>query len=135
MSYDLSIRADETFSQFTSGSDLRSFIGQLQGVKPNGDWGFAFGDSKSVWMEIDLEVVSEEGDYLEDGSPEESGINCIRLHIPYQFSTDWQQTYLPAALAIADHLGWLLMDEQTSERITEIRPERETVKKPWWRFW
>ncbi len=136
MSYDLSIHADDTFSQFTSASDLRSFIGRLENVQPNGDWGFAFGDSKSAWMEIDLEVVSEEGDFLEDALREDTGINCIRLHIPYGFlGDDWQQTYLPAALAIANHLGWPVWDEQTGERITEIRPQGETVKKPWWKFW
>jgi hypothetical protein len=136
VSYDLSINANDTFSQYTSATDLRSFIGQLDNVHPNGEWNFVLGDGESDWMEIDLEVVTEEGDFCEDCSPELSGINCIRLHIPYPFmSDDWQQTYLPTALAIANHLHWPLLDEQTGQTIIEFTKEVRSTHKPWWKFW
>ena len=136
ISYDLSICSDEAFSEFAPATELRSFVEQLENVKPNGEWGFALGKGKSNWMEIDLEVVSDEGDYLGDVSPDRRGINCVRLHIPYSFLNDgWQQIYLPTALAISDYLHWPLVDAQTDETIIEIPPDVHPAKKPWWRFW
>jgi hypothetical protein len=69
-------------------------------------------------MEIDLELVSEDGDYIgdEEGASE-TEINCLRLHIPYGFfrAEGFAEEYLPTALAIAKHLGWTLLDEQTDK--------------------
>jgi hypothetical protein len=68
-------------------------------------------------MEFDLELVSEEGDIIEDSGDETTEINCLRLHVPYgmfrqaAFATE----YLPTALAIAKHVGWTLLDEQTDQ--------------------
>jgi hypothetical protein len=67
-------------------------------------------------MEIDLELVSEDGDYIGDEpGASTTEINCLRLHISYGFFREKQldQEYIPIALAIARHLGWTLLDEQT----------------------
>jgi hypothetical protein len=132
MSYDLTIRSDETYSQATAREALNQFLLQLPCVQPNGKFGFLLDDPPERWMEIDLEVVSEDGDCLLEDWKTYDTTNCIRLHIPYQFlGSALESGYLPTALAIAEFVGWPLYDEQTDRIVT-----RETVgRKAWWRFW
>lgn len=88
-------------------------------------------------MEIDFEVVSEEGDNIEEDGAQYEAINCIRLHIPDPFLGDAiDLDYLPTAHTVASHLGWSLYDEQTEEylsKTTDSKPPRGG--KPWWKFW
>ena len=118
MSYDLSIRADDRYSRMTAKAPLAAFIATLPNVKPNGTSGFVLDDPPARWMEIDLELVSEDGDYIgdEEGASE-TDINCLRLHIPYGFFREkgLAQEYLPTAQAVAKHVGWTLLDEQTGQ--------------------
>jgi hypothetical protein len=66
MSYDLTIAKDEKFSTSTSFAGLSAFLRTLGGVKPNGNRGFVFESSRVRHMEIDLEVVNDEGDNIEE---------------------------------------------------------------------
>ena len=61
MSFDLTIKPDEVYSRTTPKAALDSFVAQLPGIKPNGSRGFGLDEQPKRWMEIDLEVVSEEG--------------------------------------------------------------------------
>jgi hypothetical protein len=132
MSYDLTIRGDETYSRTTPRAALGAFLLQLPCVKPNGEHGFVLDDPPSRWMEIDLEVVSEEGDSILESWRTYDTTNCINLHIPYQFLGDAPESdYFPTALAIADFVGWPLYDPQTDEIVTREKLRR----RPWWRFW
>jgi hypothetical protein len=118
MSYDLSIMADRKYSQMTSRARLASFIASLPNIQPNGYTGFILDDDETRLMEIDPEIVSEDGDslYRKEGV-DMAVVNCVRLHIPYGcFCEDrFDKEYLPTALAIAEFLGWTLLDEQTAE--------------------
>ncbi|MBI3866622.1 MAG: hypothetical protein HY290_32470 [Planctomycetia bacterium] len=132
MSYDLTIKADETYSRMTSKSGLCTFIAQLPGIKPNGGSGFVLDERPKRWMEIDLEVIEEDGYKLQEAGRDYDAINCISLHIPYPFLGDAiERHYLPTAFAIADHLDWQLYDEQIGEDISR----EPRTRKPWWRFW
>jgi len=83
-------------------------------------------------MEIHLEVASEEGDSVTESWRTYDTINCIRLHIPYQFlGKAVERDYLPTALAIADFVGWPLCDDQTDKFLSQ----EATASMPWWRFW
>jgi hypothetical protein len=117
MSYDLTIRPDERYSRMTAREPLSAFVATLPHVKPNGT-NFKLDDPPTRWMEIDLELVSEEGDWIgdEEGA-DESRINCLRLHIPYGFlrRESFASEYLPTAQAIAKHIGWTLLDEQSGQ--------------------
>ena len=138
MSYDLTIKGDETYSLRISKADLDSFIAQLPGIKRNGSTGFVIDERPKRWMEIDLEVVSEEGDYDCDAASESDTINCVRLHIPYAFlGNAIERDYLPTAFAIAGRIGWLLYDDQTGEPVLReaVAPKDPKARKPWWRFW
>lgn len=139
MSYDLTLRADPTYSEYVSLSELQDFGLKLPEVRSNVAKNLALGDSSTKWMEIDLEVVTDEGDFIPDADPAQSGINCIRFHIPYAFlGQDWQQVYLPTALAIAELCGWQLLDDQSGAEISGVSPPPagpEGGGKPWWRFW
>ena len=66
MSFDLTIKPDETYSRRTPKVALDSFVAQLPGIKPNDSRGFVLDERPKRWMEIDLEVVSEEGDNIEE---------------------------------------------------------------------
>jgi hypothetical protein len=115
VSYDLTIRSDERYSRSTPKPPLMAFLRGLPGLRPNGASGFALDDPPDRWMEIDLELVSEDGDNIEEAGQEYLEINCIRLHIPYGHfrSERFEQEYLPTALAIARYAKWPLFDEQT----------------------
>jgi hypothetical protein len=114
MSYDLSICGDERYERKTLKQPLIEVSLSLAGVKPNGSSGLVLDEPPIRWMEIDLEVVSEDGDNIEEADQEYPEINCLRLHIPYGFfrRPSFRQEYLPTALAIARHLNWTLVDEQ-----------------------
>jgi hypothetical protein len=138
MSYDLTIAKDQKFSASTRLSDLAAFLRNIDAMQPNGDRGFVYEPSAQRHMEIDLEVVSDEGDNIEEVSTDCSEINCIRLHIPYPMLGDSpQRDYFPLAFTIAEHLGWTVYDDQSGESISPERMERDLVstKKPWWKFW
>lgn len=147
MSYDLTIRADDRYSQFTAIQPLIEIAAELPNVEMNGERGLVLDDPPSRWMEIDLETVSEEGDFLEEEA-NSLQINCVSLHVPYAFyrSETFETDYLPTALAIARHLQWSLIDPQTENVVWS--PGGEVVwspgpdiarllgaKRPWWRFW
>jgi hypothetical protein len=87
-------------------------------------------------MEIDLESVTEEGDTADDCDKSPT-VNCVRLHIPYQFLGDQPELdYFPTALEIAGHLGWPALDDQTGEPLKGVTAtSRQLEPKPWWRFW
>jgi hypothetical protein len=82
MSYDLSIRPDEQYSRRSAKQPLMKFLATLPKLRPNGNRGFVLDDPPKRWMEIDLEVVSEDGDNIEEPDQEYPEINCLRLHIP-----------------------------------------------------
>jgi hypothetical protein len=118
MSYDLTIKSDGTYSRSTSRAAIESFIKQLPGIKPNGKHGFALDDRPKRWMEIDLEVVNEEGDNAESSKQVSADINCIRLHIAHKFlGDDIERDYFPTAFAIAEHIGWTLYDDHDDEPV------------------
>jgi len=89
-------------------------------------------EGDSIWMEIDLELVSQDGDAVapEGGSPSPT-VNCINFHVPYAASEKLDDCRA-AALQIATALGWELHDLQLDTVVTlrSLRPRR-----PWWRFW
>ena len=132
MSYDLTIRPDESFSQFKPLTPLASFLAEQPNVKPNGNRGFAFEDG-NCWMEINIETVSDEGDNIEDESTDKETYNCIRAHIPYpRLGKQPELDYFPLLRSIAQHVGWQLHDEQSGDEPPE---NNDAPKKPWWRFW
>jgi hypothetical protein len=138
VSYDLTIAKDQTYSAWTRFSDLADFLRATEHVKPNGTRGFVFEPSTNRHMEIDLEVVSDEGDNIEEDGREYPEINCVRLHIPYSMLGNHPaQDYFPLAFTIAERLGWTAYDDQTGEPISRQQAERDlaSIRKPWWKFW
>ena len=132
MSYDLTIRPDERFSEFKQLAPLVAFLTAQPHLKPNGDRGFALEDGNR-WMEIYIETVSEEGDSIEDESTDPDTFNCIRAHIPYaRLGTQPERDYFPLLGCIAEQVGWQLYDEQGG---AELSAEDTDPKRPWWRFW
>ncbi len=119
MSYDLTIRPDESFSQFKPLAPLAAFLAAQPNLKPNGNRGFVLEDGNRC-MEIDIETVSEEGDDIEDESADLETFNCIRAHIPYaHLGKQPQRDYYPLLHSIAQQLGWELHDEQSDEELPE----------------
>ena len=117
MSYDLRISKNKSFSAFADLLPLKKYISELPDIVPNGK-GFAIDDPMTNrWMEIDLEVVSEEGDNIEESGQDFTQINCINLHILYSFlkRESFEEDYLQTALQIAKFLNWPLVDLQTEQ--------------------
>ncbi|PWU10379.1 MAG: hypothetical protein C5B50_25610 [Verrucomicrobia bacterium] len=138
MSYDLTIAKDRGFSASTQFADLADFLRKAQDVKPNGDRGFLYEPSPKRHMEIDLEVVSDEGDNIEEAGTNYPEINCVRLHVPYSMLGNApERDYFPLAFTIAERLGWTVHDDQSGEAISRQQVERDLAnqKKPWWKFW
>ncbi len=89
-----------------------------------------------MWMEIDLEDVTEDGDIREDGAS--GSVNCVRLHIPYaMLGGAPERDYFPTAFAIGQYLGWAVIDEQTGESLaaSAARGQDAPRRKPWWKLW
>lgn len=105
MSYDLSIRYDEDFSQSAELGSFESWILSDPRVRRNGDSSFLLESTENnLWIEVDLEVAPEE---------DELRFDCIRIHIPYAKFTDETETEcLCFAHRIGKHLGWVVVDEQ-----------------------
>jgi hypothetical protein len=128
MSYDLTSQGDDRYSIKVARNVVYEAIAQLADVEPNGTSGFVLKRGKTVYMEIDVELVSEEGDNIEDLQNPAPEVNCINFHIPYAF-VDPIEAYLKVALEISDSLGWKLYDLQTDQQVTEL-----SERKPWRRF-
>ena len=115
MSYDLSIRSDEDFSESRVFADLAAYLLSLTHVAPNGPRGFALDDPPSRWMEIDAEyriLGDEERDF--DDDPDRIDFNCINIHIPYgHLGPKPERDYFPLIHAIAERIGWPVYDEQS----------------------
>ncbi|MCE9589248.1 MAG: hypothetical protein K8S99_01850 [Planctomycetes bacterium] len=144
MSYDLTIRPDEKFSRSVPREPLEAFIALLPFIAAVDRSLFVLEEKPNRRMEISLEVVDADGNWIEEVSETSDTINCIRLHVPYAFlGKRPERDYFPTAFLIADHLGWSLYDEQSGEDIprdavasdmTQTRTQTRTPK-PWWRFW
>jgi hypothetical protein len=137
MSYDITIASDELYSRAVPLEPLRTFIAQIPRVQPNGTRGFVLRDGDRLWMEIDLESVTEDGDARDD-SDESPTVNCLRLHIPYQFLGEHPvRDYYPVILTFARHLGWSAIDEQTGKALQSADSSTSGAPstKPWWKFW
>jgi hypothetical protein len=126
MSYDLIIRADETYSRSIPHTPLQSFVDQI----PNYSQGAFQDDSRDLFMNISLEYIAniEEQDSV---SASHSGlVNVIRLHIPYSKLHDDNRddVYFDMARKIADHVGWSLYDCQTDKYMNI--PSDEPTRAP-----
>ena len=119
MSYDLSIRSDDTFTDKVDRVPLSTFISGLPGVTRETDGHFALEESSGGFrVEIDLDLVSPEGDSLEAGPSD--GINCIRIHVTSggaDVNNDITESYREVCSQIAAHVGWRVFDEQLGEYV------------------
>jgi hypothetical protein len=120
MSYDLKIKSDDRYSESVDQADLASFIEQLPHMVP-AIKGFRYRDGESYYMEIDLEIVDEEGNTIRGmpGSPKDR-VNCVSGHIPYAFMDEDQvntDRYFEPLMKIAQRLRWRLYDPQIGEDI------------------
>jgi len=117
MSYDITIQSDKNYSQKTDPELLRAYLKSIPDVEPSGENGFVYGDGKNLYMELDLEDVDAEGDWMETSEL----VNCISVHIPYAFlTTENKKLYLSVSLRIAHHLNWQAIDEQTGNQLTAV---------------
>lgn len=132
MSYDLCARSDDTHSRSVPRDTAAAVVAGMPAVAANGPAAFVMQGGDDVWMEIDLELVSEEKDAVEgDAGGPSPMVNAIQFHVPYAF-TARLDACRATALQIAGALGWELYDLQLDAVVTGAAPPR---RKPWWRFW
>lgn len=116
MSYDLEIRSDERYSQARAFQTLDAFIASLPDIYEESPGFLRYEDAaQQMHMEIDLELVDDEGELAVDIDPEgENKVNRISLHIPAanMHHDARHQRYLEIANMIANYLGWQLIDLQ-----------------------
>ena len=114
MSYDITIRSDENHSQKTNPGLLQAYLMSLSNVEMNGTNSYVYGNGKRLYMELDLEEVDAEGNWIEESEL----VNCISVHIPYAFMTsENKRQYLNISAQIAHHLNWQAIDAQTGNQI------------------
>jgi hypothetical protein len=137
MSFDITLSADDSFSRSAEVDLVRQFIAQLPGVAPNGERSFALCEGDRLWMEIDLEDVTEDGD-PNDAADDSRSFNCVRCHIPYSKLGDFpQRDYFPTVVTIAQYLGWRALDEQTGNPLAApaTQHNENPARRPWWKLW
>lgn len=119
MSFDLSIRSDDTFADKTDQTSLIAFIGGLSGVTRETDWHFVIEKTTGGFrVEIDLDLVSPEGDSL--GANPSGSINCIQIYVMSggaDVDKDIRESYREVCSDIARHVGWRVFDEQLGEYV------------------
>ncbi len=82
--------------------------------------GLVFRHDNDIRMEIDIELVNEEGDNIDDfDGPPSAETNCINFHIPYASADELDICY-EIALQIAKALDWELYDLQLDQVISEV---------------
>lgn len=143
MSYDLESPYDDQYSQALSRDKIPDIVRDLEHLEHNGPGGFVFNPDSSIYMEIDFEYVSNDGDSLEETElmPD---FNCIRFYIPYTYG-DGMPACIDRALVIAQKAGWPLCDLQTGQHLNRENVQKlyqsfrsqQDIKpqKPWWKFW
>jgi hypothetical protein len=120
MSYDIEIRSDDHYSSHAEFDHVAAFIAALPYITPNGSIGFLYEVDDHSYMEIDLELVDAEGDWLGDISPDT--VNCIRAHIPYPYMLpghNHPSTYFTICTTIARYLQWHAIDLQTDRDLLD----------------
>jgi hypothetical protein len=128
MSYDISARSDSSYSDKKIRSGIHEKISSFQDIKINGNSGFLL-EIDGMRMEVDVELVSEEGDNIENDSQKPSlEVNCINFHIGLT-TEKAMLSCIDIALDIANAIGWKLYDPQTDNLITDKNSQ------PWWQFW
>lgn len=122
MSYDLSIRSDDTYSETVDRAPLSAFLSALPGVARDTESHFVLEEGSGGFrVEIDLGMVSPEGDFLEEAPPDR--INCIWIHVTSgraDVSEDISDAYRDVCSQIAAHVGWRVFDEQSGEYVNPM---------------
>ena len=129
MSYDLFARKDGQHSEKLPRSQVHEIIGAMLDVEANGPAGFVLKQGDQVYMEIDADLVNEEGDSIGVLDSPSAEVNRVDFHVPYGF-VDGLDTSRVVAEHIAEHLGWELYDPQSDSTFG-----RSKTAKPWWKFW
>lgn len=112
MSYDLTIRVDDAYSQTARISDVVDAITKSPNIHANGDRSFIYDDGER-YAEIDIELVNEDGDNIEERGREHADVNCISMHVPYPLGERTSASgYTTLARAIALRIGWRVFDNQ-----------------------
>jgi len=111
MSYEISIKSDDKYTARIDRRKLYEYISTLPNIVHSDADHFVFRDPNvGTYMEIDLELVSEEGDSLDIRVTQER--NCVRIHIPYYFLESTGAQIYEICFQIADRIGWKVYDEQ-----------------------
>jgi hypothetical protein len=114
MSFDLCVRSDASYKQRAERASVLGFVVALPRViQHSSNHVLLEHVTLGVRMEIDLELVSEEGDFL-DGD-ESDQINCVRIHVPYACAEAAMPWVHEVCFAIAGYVGWNVFDEQRGE--------------------
>ena len=129
MSYDLFARKDAQHSEKLPRSQVHDIIGAIPDVEPSGPAGFVLKQGDEVYMEIDVDLVSEEGDSIGDLDSPSAEVNRVDFHVPYGFA-DGLDSSTAVAQQITKRLGWELYDPQGDSTFGGSK-----TAKPWWKFW
>jgi hypothetical protein len=130
MSYDIEIRSDDRYLQRSELAPFCTFLDKQPDVTRGGrrmsNWVFERNDA--FFMNIDLELVDEDGNQIGDSEAEDV-FNRVRLHIPYARLRDDQfAEYMILVGTIADRLGWIVHDPQPPDAIQRSSPDRDNVE-------
>src|SRR5262245_10821063 len=105
MSFDYTIKSDETFSGRTSLRQVRAILHAQPGVRP-GDTSFvvvdAFGEACMV---IYAELTDSEGNCLDPDPSDPEAVNCVRVTVPYDQLEGAGRRALELSLGIAERLS------------------------------
>ena len=122
MSYDLCVRSDDRFTDTVDRAPLSAFLSGIPGVDRDTDSHFVLEEGSGGFrVEIDIELVSSEGDFLEGAPPDR--INCIRVHVTSggaDVGEDISDSYRGVCSQIAAHVGWRIFDEQSGEYVNPM---------------
>jgi hypothetical protein len=121
LSYDLTIKADDRYSQRLERQLLDELLLAIPGVSKSGASFCLDNRPEGVYLEIDAYIVDENGDLIE--TEDRDIVNRIDIHIPAAYFDSSQGAALDIGRTVASRLNWTFYDEQTGRPVDPLAPD------------
>jgi hypothetical protein len=109
MSYDITIKSNDGYSQYAGLQEFNKIIGDMDGIAGK-ERHFNYEDSTGGRFEIDVSMVRAGGELQDEHS---NRFNAIAIHIPAVFFESSEKKALEVSRVFADRLKWKIFDEQS----------------------
>jgi hypothetical protein len=130
MSYDIEVRRDAHYSSWVDSAALQAFIATLPDITVDDDIRLTYEVGSEYYMEIYLELLDQNGEWLEQEQQERGIASRVQMCIPYGYfsrSGIDRFRYFDIGFKIAQRFDWQVFDPQYDtvyNDVSDIRTRR-----------